>query len=50
MSEIRNTIQKWCYTDAQYNEAMALQRSYDERDPKHEKLPHIMVVDCRTQR
>ena len=44
---IENTIQKWCESDTEYNEAMALQKDYDERDPKHEHLPHVVVIDCR---
>ena len=46
---IKNVIQKWCETDTQYNEAMKMQKAYDELDPKHENLPHVVVLDCRTK-
>ena len=44
---IENVIQKWCETDKEYQEAMQMQKSYDELDPKHENLPHVVVIDCR---
>ena len=40
-------IQKWCYTDAEYEAAMKMQQSHDNLDPKHEKLARIIVIDCR---
>ena len=46
---IENTIQKWCETDTQFNEAKQMQKAYDELDPKHEHLPHVVVIDCRTK-
>ena len=43
----KNYIQKWCESDTEYNEAKKLQEQYDTLDPKHEKLPHVVVIDCR---
>ena len=46
---IENVIQKWVSTDKEFEEAKKLQKEYDERDPKHEHLPYVRVIDCRTQ-
>ena len=44
---IPNTIQKWCYTDTEYNEAKQLQTKHNELDPQHKELPKVVVIDCR---
>ena len=44
---LTNIIQKWCYSDTEYKEAMELQRVHDELDPKHENLKRVVVIDCR---
>ena len=43
------TVQKWCETNTEYFEAKALQQKNEELDPKHETLPRIIVIDCRTK-
>lgn len=43
----QDKLQKWCNTDAEYEEAKKLQAQYDALDPKHEKLPRVVVIDCR---
>lgn len=44
---LENIIQKWCNTETEYQAAMELQAQYDALDPKHEKLPRVVVIDCR---
>jgi len=46
---IENVVQFWCETDAEYNDAKMIQAQHDEMDPKHETLPRVVVIDCRTK-
>lgn len=41
-------IQKWCETDTEYKEAMALQAQYDLRRQVDPETPRVVVIDCRS--